>query len=428
MSCNEAKDPQGIINNQDDDGPEDVVGGDDGSGDGGEVWEPNPSVTIAKRPSLGVSITGAYLITKHNTIDFVSATIDYLRSVVPAGAAIPISHNTIFQVWRRFKLHHRRLPFYPVLNPQTNQVCVFTTSLDFEGRVLRGGYFNVVLFSTGDADISQQGLQRLKAGRVQAIFALPTHHQSLCSETLAYIERFWPFAAQPSATTLLYRTEHVLDNRCRSAIVVLLRDTLELPALFPTFTFYYSFFYDHRDTHASPIFNLLFHNAIIVHSCAMFGLVCPAPIPTSIPTGNKPLPYTILAPVLAVTSWFDPDSMSPFDNSAQVHGGCAQLTGAMQTSRSGYGHGTSGVAMGLVGEGVPNRRGTSGLSNLPCFSYGSSLVHQQRQGASMHDMVERSLGHIQGGGVLQSASRMGVSGIEEEGVSGHGAHASGCIL
>ncbi|KAG8779909.1 hypothetical protein FRC12_023710 [Ceratobasidium sp. 428] len=203
-----------------DDGPEDVVGGDDGSGDGGEVWEPNPSVAIAKRPSLGTSVTGAYLITKHNAIDFVPATIDYLRSVVPAGAAIPISHNTIFQVWRRFKLHHRRLPFYPVLDPQTDQVRAFTTSSDSEGRVLRGGYFDVVLFSTGDADIDQQGLQRLEAGRVRAIFALPTHHQSLCSKKLAYIERFRPFTARPSATTSLYRTEHALDNRRRRAIVV----------------------------------------------------------------------------------------------------------------------------------------------------------------------------------------------------------------
>ncbi|KAG9120759.1 hypothetical protein FRC07_003621 [Ceratobasidium sp. 392] len=146
--------------NDGDNGPEDVVGGDDGSGDGGEVWEPNPSVTIAKHPSLGASVTSAYLITKHNAINFVSATIDYLRSVVPAGAAIPISHNTIFQVWRRLKLHHRRLPFYPVLDPQTDQVRAFTTSLDFEGHVLRGGYFDVVLFSIGDADISQQGLQQ----------------------------------------------------------------------------------------------------------------------------------------------------------------------------------------------------------------------------------------------------------------------------
>ncbi|KAG8759969.1 hypothetical protein FRC12_009645 [Ceratobasidium sp. 428] len=142
-----------------DDGPEDVVGGDDGSGNGGEVWEPNPSIAIAKRPSLGSSVTGAYLITEHNAIDFVPATINYLRSVVPAGAAFSISHNTIFQVWRRFKLHHRRLPFYPVLDPQTNQVRAFMTSLDFEGRVLRGGYFDVVLFSNGDANISQQELQ-----------------------------------------------------------------------------------------------------------------------------------------------------------------------------------------------------------------------------------------------------------------------------
>ncbi|KAG8783296.1 hypothetical protein FRC12_019863 [Ceratobasidium sp. 428] len=82
------------IDDGEDNGPEDVVDGDEDSGDG-----------------------GAYLITKHKATNLLPATIDYLRLVVPAGAAIPISHNTIFKVWRWFTLHHRRLPFDPVLDP-----------------------------------------------------------------------------------------------------------------------------------------------------------------------------------------------------------------------------------------------------------------------------------------------------------------------
>ncbi|KAG8783297.1 hypothetical protein FRC12_019864 [Ceratobasidium sp. 428] len=160
----------------------------------------------------------------------------------------------------------------------------------------------------------------------------------------------------------------------------------------------------------------------------MFGLVHTSPIPSSIPTGNEPLPYVILAPVPAVTTRFSPDPLLPSDSSAQVHDGRARLLGATQASRSGYGCGTGGIAMGLVSGGVSDERGTSGLSSSPSFSYGSGLVHRQRQGTSVYDIVERSLGHVHGGSILQSASRIGVLGIDKAGVSGHGTHASGVGL
>ncbi|KAG8701357.1 hypothetical protein FRC09_005415 [Ceratobasidium sp. 395] len=159
----------------------------------------------------------------------------------------------------------------------------------------------------------------------------------------------------------------------------------------------------------------------------MFGLVRTSPVLTSIPTGNEPPPYATLAPLPALTSRFGPDSMLPSDNAAQADNRYARLTGATQTSRSGCGRGTGGAAMGLVGGGVSDQRETSGPLNSPRVSYGSGLVHRQRQGTSVHDMVERSLGHVPGGGTLRSASRMGVSGIEE-GASGHGAHANGASL
>ncbi|QRW13139.1 hypothetical protein RhiLY_12138 [Ceratobasidium sp. AG-Ba] len=189
-------------------------------GEDGVLWQPAPTVWMAKRPSLRASVKGTYLIQNHQARDFIRATTDYLRLLHPTRTAFPISHDTAFQVWRRCKLRHRRLPFDPVLDPQTDQVRAFTTSTDSEGRVLRAGHFDVVLFSPQTSNTRLQGLHKLEAGRVRVIFALPPRHQSLSSEKLAYIERFTPFSARPSALSSLYTTQHASQRGHRSAIVV----------------------------------------------------------------------------------------------------------------------------------------------------------------------------------------------------------------
>ncbi|QRV99830.1 hypothetical protein RhiJN_27849 [Ceratobasidium sp. AG-Ba] len=208
------------INEDDDEGDEDgeVIDAADGGQDDA-LWQPAPSVWIAKRPSLRSSVKGTYLIHKHHAKDLVRATTDYLHSIHPTRTAFLISHDTKFQVWRRCKLQHRRLPFDPALEPQTDQVRAFATSIDLEGRVLRTGNFDVVLFSPPVPN-SGRGLHQFEAGRVRAIFALPRHLQSLSSEKLAYIERFTPFSARPSTSTSLYTTQHALQRGHRSAIVV----------------------------------------------------------------------------------------------------------------------------------------------------------------------------------------------------------------
>ncbi|QRV90393.1 hypothetical protein RhiJN_18411 [Ceratobasidium sp. AG-Ba] len=199
-----------------DDGPEDIVDGE--RADGG-AWEPSPSVALAKRPALGSKVTGTYLIEKHHATDLIPAVVDFLRSVVPPGTFLPISSNTVFKVWRRCKLHHRPLPFDPALGPHVNQVRAFTTSSDSEGRVLRAGFFDVVLFRR-TSNVHRQGLSRFEAGRVRAIFALPNHYRSLYSEPLVYIERFRSFSARPSPSTSLFTTQHALLDGRRNAVVI----------------------------------------------------------------------------------------------------------------------------------------------------------------------------------------------------------------
>ncbi|QRV74481.1 hypothetical protein RhiJN_02495 [Ceratobasidium sp. AG-Ba] len=142
-----------------DDGPEDLVEG-SGNRRNDQDWQLEPTVWIAKRPLLKSSVKGAYLMTKHKAADLIPATIDYLRSLFPERTVFPISHNTLFKVWRRCKLHHRRLPFDPALDLQTDQVRAFSTTEDIEGRILRSVFFDVVLFSSNLDNGNHQGLHR----------------------------------------------------------------------------------------------------------------------------------------------------------------------------------------------------------------------------------------------------------------------------
>ncbi|KAG8767118.1 hypothetical protein FRC12_006437 [Ceratobasidium sp. 428] len=209
-----------VVDDEDgDDGEqEELVDGAGGRGDE-EVWQPSPTVLIAKHPTLGPSVKAAYLIDQHHAIDLIPATTDFLHSVAPGRTAFPLSHDTSFNVWRRCKLRHCRLPFDPTLDRQTDQVRAFIDSGDSEGRVLRSGSFDVALFPSPDAS-DRQGLQRLEAGRVRAIFALPQHLQSFSSEKLVYLERFCAFSPQPSVSTSLYTTQHASEGRRWSAIVI----------------------------------------------------------------------------------------------------------------------------------------------------------------------------------------------------------------
>ncbi|KAG9075796.1 hypothetical protein FRC06_009883, partial [Ceratobasidium sp. 370] len=138
---------------------DDAIGdnGDHGGGADG-VWQPAPTVGIAKRPSHGVRVKGSYIINELQVTDLIPATIQYLRSLHPTRAFFPISHNSVFKAWKRCQLLHRPLPFDPALGQQTDQVRAFNTSRDSEGRVLRGGYFDVVLYQPLAAHVDQQGL------------------------------------------------------------------------------------------------------------------------------------------------------------------------------------------------------------------------------------------------------------------------------
>ncbi|KAG8730500.1 hypothetical protein FRC10_002649 [Ceratobasidium sp. 414] len=128
---------------EDDDVEEEEVSSGRG-GDGGRTWQPRPMIFITKRPALSRK-QGAYLIEEHKAVDLIPAITRYLHSIAPETPA-PVFEESFFTVWKQCKLHHRRLPFYPALDPQTNSIHAFPSTIDKEGWLVQQGLFDVVLF------------------------------------------------------------------------------------------------------------------------------------------------------------------------------------------------------------------------------------------------------------------------------------------
>ncbi|KAG9094850.1 hypothetical protein FS749_011715 [Ceratobasidium sp. UAMH 11750] len=196
-------------------GEGDIVEG--GEGDNADMWYPTPSISIAKRPSLG-SRTGDYLIQKHGASDLIDTTKQYLAAFTDDPTTLALSSRSKFKVWSRFKLRHPRLPFAPAARPQVDQVRASPVSYDDDGQMLRFSTFDVVLVALDD-NSEKEGLHRFQAGRVRAIFEVPRYLQDLSAEKLAYVELFRPFSRSMSLPASLYTTGNLLRDRRRCAVV-----------------------------------------------------------------------------------------------------------------------------------------------------------------------------------------------------------------
>ncbi|KAG8715977.1 hypothetical protein FRC09_016138, partial [Ceratobasidium sp. 395] len=185
---------------------------------GDDLWYPNPAIAIAKRPAFARR-SGHQLIHQHHATDLIPATLRFLADKPVPG--LFLSEHAQFKVWTRCKLHHRRLPFLPSLDPQTDQVRARPGSVDDEGRDIRIGNFDVVLYSPHGEDVSDlHGIHRLRAGRVRAIFELPPHLSRYYSEKLVYIEHFRPLSKGAPTPLSLHSTSHMTSNGRRCASVI----------------------------------------------------------------------------------------------------------------------------------------------------------------------------------------------------------------
>ncbi|KAG9085468.1 hypothetical protein FS749_004394 [Ceratobasidium sp. UAMH 11750] len=194
----------------------DVVAGDEG--DNADMWYPTPTISIAKRPSLG-SKTGDYLIRKHGASDLIEATKHYLAAFTHDPTTLALSRYSKFKVWSRFKLRHTCVPFYPAAKPQVDQIRASPFKYHDDGEMSRFNTFDVVLIAP-DGDSEKVGLHWFQAGRVRAIFEVPRYLQELCAEKLAYVELFRPFSRSMSQPASLYTTGNMMRNHRRCSAVV----------------------------------------------------------------------------------------------------------------------------------------------------------------------------------------------------------------
>jgi hypothetical protein len=120
--------------------------GGNGGNERDAVWYPSPRITTAKRPKLRKK-PGAYLIEKHLAVDLIPATRQFVSGLPNAPSSFPLSHTSHFNVWTRAKLYHDPLPFLESAGSHVDQVRASLATYDDEGRMIRFGAFDVVLFS-----------------------------------------------------------------------------------------------------------------------------------------------------------------------------------------------------------------------------------------------------------------------------------------
>lgn len=217
----------GVIYEGDDDKDESDNGDEDGDGDDvvDQVPDPHqhmpslePRVAYA-RNATDPRVQGAELIAKYGATDLVGTLVKYLDKLAThlPSSAFFISPFVEFSVWHRIYLHHTPPPPHA---PHRDVIRAKPPPSNSNPRLQRKGTFDVALFVN---DPTAVGLHRYRAGRVRAIFALPSTLQHYCDKPLAYVELFTPFSASVRPFHHMYTTSLSLssDGKRRARIIPL---------------------------------------------------------------------------------------------------------------------------------------------------------------------------------------------------------------
>ncbi|KAG8706404.1 hypothetical protein FRC09_002431, partial [Ceratobasidium sp. 395] len=192
-----------------------------------DVHYPSPVVSIAKVPTRpGVRLRE--LVGPYGAEDLIWALGDLLidKLHVAADRAV-LSLDHVVQVWHRFSLRHLALPFAPH-EPRKRDVVRARCA-----QAKRAAAFDTVLFVHAP---EKDGLDRYRAGRVRAIFALPSHLQHISSRRFVYLELFSPFRAAISPFHRMRATSHsIRTNQKRITTVIPLSDVVMACHLAPNF-------------------------------------------------------------------------------------------------------------------------------------------------------------------------------------------------
>lgn len=199
---------------------------------------PDPMRDITKHP-IRRRVPGTEIVSDYKATNLISSTTRCLTKRFNAPRPFLLSKHHHFDVWHRFYLTQRPLPFAPDETRQRDVVRAYpAVHKKRSGWLVRAAHSDTVLFTDQDRDVDKSGLHRklliitypplyakistgYRAGRVRAIFSLPSHLQSIYSGQLVYLELFNPFSKATPGPTRFYTTSHARhpDGKRRTVVV-----------------------------------------------------------------------------------------------------------------------------------------------------------------------------------------------------------------
>ncbi|KAG8762506.1 hypothetical protein FRC12_008982 [Ceratobasidium sp. 428] len=199
-----------------DEGADGDENNEDGEEDEGEVqgeseerseleYYPRPAISVAKKPTVR-RVSGRKLVSSYGASDLIRALHKFLSpKATELGKTLLVLPSDLFDVWHKATLRHLPLSFASAQSSHRDVVRAHPLTRDSAGRVSTGAVFDTALFPVHR---DQSGLQRYRAGRVHAIFALPENLQQFYTGTdpLVYLDLFTPFEPDITKSHCLYST------------------------------------------------------------------------------------------------------------------------------------------------------------------------------------------------------------------------------
>ncbi|CUA70823.1 Protein NYNRIN [Rhizoctonia solani] len=176
----------------------------------------DPDWTVAIKPTVS-RVSGHCLIQSYGATDLVLRVNDWLEETIAAGLLPRLQFVTAdhaFDVWHKVYLHHRPLVFDPDQPPRRDTIRAKPAPPVREGskRDAPIGTFDTVLFLARPDEtgifLQQTNDKGYRAGRVRAIFSLPSHLLDSYPDPLVYLDLFSPFPKSLAISHGMYTTAH----------------------------------------------------------------------------------------------------------------------------------------------------------------------------------------------------------------------------
>ncbi|CUA77852.1 hypothetical protein RSOLAG22IIIB_12875 [Rhizoctonia solani] len=187
----------------------------------GQCMDLDPDWSVSIKPTVSC-VTGHRLVQSYGAVDIVSRVNDWLEETIAAGLLSPLQFVTAdhsFDVWHKVYLYHRPLVFDPDQQPRRDTIRAKPAPPVRESskRDAPPGTFDTVLF-LGRPE--ETGIFRYRAGRVRAIFSLPSHLYNSYPDPLVYLDLFAPFPKSLAVSHGVYTTERDEYRGTRRTLVI----------------------------------------------------------------------------------------------------------------------------------------------------------------------------------------------------------------